>query len=86
MLFHTGMVNSYGPYYRPQTKFAKVMFLQVCVCPQGGRAWQGACIVGVGGVHGGGGAYMGCVHGGECMAMTTDIIVIIPVVSKVGYP
>ena len=23
-------------YYRPQTKFAKVMFLQVSVCPQGG--------------------------------------------------
>ena len=26
-------------FYRPQTKFAKVMFLQVSVCPQGGRAW-----------------------------------------------
>ena len=28
-------------HYRPQTKFAKVMFLQVSVCPQGGRghAW-----------------------------------------------
>ena len=28
-------------YYRPQTKFAKVMFLQVSVCPHGGRghAW-----------------------------------------------
>ena len=25
--------------YRPQTKFAKVMFLQVSVCPHGGRAW-----------------------------------------------
>ena len=25
--------------YRPQTKFAKVMFLQVSVCPQGGHAW-----------------------------------------------
>ena len=25
--------------YRPQTKFAKVMFLQVSVCPQGGRVW-----------------------------------------------
>ena len=23
-------------YYRPQTKFAKVMFLQVSVCPHGG--------------------------------------------------
>ena len=24
-------------YYRPQRSWAKVMFLQVCVCPQGGR-------------------------------------------------
>ena len=31
---HRGCYN-----YRPQTKFAKVMFLQVSVCPQGGRAW-----------------------------------------------
>ena len=41
--------------YCPQTKFAKVMFLQVSVCPQGGvrdggRAWLGACVTG--GVHG----------------------------------
>ena len=33
-----------SPYYRPQTKFAKVMFLQVSVCPQGG-----ACVVAPGG-------------------------------------
>ena len=27
-------------HYRPQTKFAKAMFLQVSVCPHGGgRAW-----------------------------------------------
>ena len=26
-------------FYRPQTKFTKVMFLQVSVCPHGGRAW-----------------------------------------------
>ena len=43
--------------YRPQTKFAKVMFSQVSVCPQGGGhagcSWQGACVVG--GVAGGGG-------------------------------
>ena len=28
-------------FYRPQTKFAKVIFLQVSVCPRGGggRAW-----------------------------------------------
>ena len=40
-------------YYRLQTKFAKVMFLQVSVCPQGvgacmagGRAWlRGVCMV-----------------------------------------
>ena len=39
--------------YRPQTKFAKVMFLQVCVCPQGGvnasrggmHASWGACML-----------------------------------------
>ena len=49
--------------YRPQTKFAKVMFLQVSVCPQGGHAWlwgacmvagEGACVV-LGGMHGCGG-------------------------------
>ena len=27
-------------YYRPQTKFAKVMFLHVSVCPRGGRLGQ----------------------------------------------
>ena len=27
------------PSYRPQTKFAKVMFLQVSVCPQWGSTW-----------------------------------------------
>ena len=47
-------------YYRPQTKFAKVMFLQVSICPRGGMrgcqdgcawlpgecAWQrGACVL-----------------------------------------
>ena len=31
-------------FYRPQTKFAKVMFLQVSVCPQGGGI--PACIAG----------------------------------------
>ena len=31
-------------HYRPQTKFAKVMFLQVSVCPRGG-----ACMVALGG-------------------------------------
>ena len=28
-------------YYCPQTKFAKVMFLQVSVCPQGASTWVG---------------------------------------------
>ena len=32
---HTGMHSC----YHPQTKFAKVMFLQVSVCPHGGHAW-----------------------------------------------
>ena len=41
----------YSLYYRPQTKFAKVMFLQVSVCPQGGVCvacgrGEGACVVG----------------------------------------
>ena len=43
--------------YRPQTKFAKVMFLQVCVCPQGGMRGRGACMAG-----------WGCVVGGPCVA------------------
>ena len=48
-------------YYRPQTKFAKVMFLQVCVCPRGGgHEWLPR-----GGVHG----FRGDMHGyqGACM-------------------
>ena len=45
-------------YYRPQTKFAKVMFLQVSVCPRGGgHAWQGTCVMW--GVHGRGHAWQG---------------------------
>ena len=32
-------ITSIYTYYRPQTKFAKVMFLQVSVCPQGGHVW-----------------------------------------------
>ena len=37
--------------YRPQTKFAKVMFLQVSVCPRGGACMVagGACVVAAGG-------------------------------------
>ena len=53
--------------YRPQTKFAKVMFLQVSVCPQGG-----ACVAGEGGMHGWGGgrAWLGR---GVCMAGEGDV-------------
>ena len=36
-------------YYRPQTKFAKVMFLQVSVILSTG---EGACVVAPGGMHG----------------------------------
>ena len=42
--------------YRPQTKFAKVMFLQVSVCPRGGRVWL---------LRGAGCAWL--VRGGVCM-------------------
>ena len=63
-------------HYRPQTKFAKVMFLHVSVILstggwhawQGERAWQGACVAWrvctAGGMRGGGG-------GGGCVADTT---------------
>ena len=39
-------------FYRPQTKFAKVMFLQVSVCPRGGGVRgcsRGVCVVAPGG-------------------------------------
>ena len=77
----TPTVMSEGQYkchhYRPQTKFAKVMFLQVSVCPQGWCAWKGgvrgcggvcmvagvgACMV-AGGMHSCGGV---CVVAGGC--------------------
>ena len=61
-------------FYRPQTKFAKVMFLQVSVCPQrGGHAWLlpgggGACMVAWGGVHGcSRGGMHGCLGGLGCV-------------------
>ena len=43
--------NLFVYYYRPQTKFAKVMFLQVFVCPRGGMRGcsGGACMVALGG-------------------------------------
>ena len=48
-------------FYRPLTKFAKVMFLQVSVCPQGGGVHGGGrvCVAG-------GHAWQGCVHGRGC--------------------
>ena len=49
--------RKFVPYYRPQTKFAKVMFLHVSVCPQG----KGACMAG--GMHGRGACMTGGVHG-----------------------
>ena len=58
-------------FYRKQTKFAKVMFLQVSVCPggmlgKGGMHGRGVCVAG--GVHGGG-VYGRGVHGrGALMA------------------
>ena len=64
-------------YYRPQTKFAKVMFLQVSVCPRGGSmrgCSEGACVVAGGAcvVAPGGCAWLlqGGMHGcsrGACM-------------------
>ena len=65
--------------YRPQTKFAKVMFLQVSVCPQGrsrsrgeggGVCGMGACVAGGmcgrGDMHGGHARQGVCMAGGMC--------------------
>ena len=60
-------------YYRPQTKFAKVMFLQVSVLG-GGVHVAGRCVCGGGACMKGGFAWQGacmagCVHGsGACVA------------------
>ena len=66
-------------FYHPQTKFAKVMFLQVSVCPRGKGACvvagRGACVVAGGGacvVAGGGHAWLlggVCVCWGACMVV-----------------
>ena len=63
--------------YRPQTKFAKVMFLQVSVCPQGG----GACVVAPGG--GGGHAWLllggcACLLGGRAWLLPGGACVVAP--------
>ena len=42
------------------------MFLEVCVCPRGGHAWQGG--MRGGGMHGGGHAWQGHAWWGVCMA------------------
>ena len=60
-----------GIIYRPETKFAKVMFLQVSVCPRGacmakGHEWQRRGVCMAGGVHGKG-ACMGGMWGREGM-------------------
>ena len=71
-------------FYRPQTKFAKIMFSQVSVCPRGrgvhgtgsmygrGHAWQVGCVwqrvCMAGGVHGRGCAWGACMAGEECVA------------------
>ena len=49
-------------YYRPQTKFAKVMFSQVFVCSQGGLDQGGVCIQRD--LHPGGSASRGSASGG----------------------
>ena len=56
---------SFTHIYRPQTKFPKVMFLQVSICPWGGgMRGRGACVVG--GMHGREACVAGaCVVGGH---------------------
>ena len=50
IFFGVALVNDAGYYYyRPQMKFAKVMFSQVSVCPQGGVCHTPAqCMLGYG--------------------------------------
>ena len=60
MIFYLFILKIFQFYYRPKTKFAKVMFSQVSVCPQGGvHVWW------VGGMCGGGHACV--VGGGACV-------------------
>ena len=65
-------------FYRPQTKFAKVVFTSICHFVHRGCAWQGGhvwqeCVWGRGGMHGGErgmhgkGACVGSVHSGGGM-------------------
>ena len=58
-------------YYRPQTKFEKVMFSQVSVCPQGEACVAGGVRMGGGACMAGDHAWQGDMHrkeGGACMA------------------
>ena len=59
-LIKNGEVSYVNCYYRPQTKFAKVMFLQVSVCPQGGG------VHGMGDMHSRGHAWWGSVCSRGC--------------------
>ena len=54
--------------------FAKVMFSQVSVCPQGGHLWWGACVAG--GMCKRGHAWPGgiCAWHGACMAGETATV------------
>ena len=59
-------------FYRPQTKFAKVMFLQVSV-HRGGDAWLlrgGACVVARGGLRGCSGGACVVAPGGVCVVFS----------------
>ena len=62
----TSHISSFLLYYRPQTKYAEVMFLQVSVYPPGGGGvhGRGACL---GACMAGGHAWWGYVHGGGCV-------------------
>ena len=68
--YPTRMLSCWSNIYHPQTKFAKVMFLQVCVCPQGREGVSGTCqggmhgwVDGEGGTCGGGLVWQGGMHG-----------------------
>ena len=70
----------YVTYYRPQTKFAKVMLSQVSVCPQGGSVSRvGISVQGEGGSVSGGSVTRGvsvqgglCSGGGLCLFTLSD--------------
>ena len=73
--------------YRLQTKFVKVMFLQVSVCPQGGHAWLlrgacvvalGVCVVAPGGMRGYWGGHVWLLLGGACMVALGGVCMVAP--------